>query len=369
MARTARTGLRKSLEFAGFCAGLLLLLELSARVFLFGWSGLIPDRINSVHGMLLTGFTKPSVEARLGYELEPDVDGYFKLVPFRTNSRGLRDAEYSIRKPANTFRVVVVGSSFALPAGVAIEDAFHSQLEEQLSRELAPVRFEFINFAVGMYSPEQVLAMLELRALDYQPDLVLVTATRLSMPALPYAPGASPAKPVPRLAPDVVWGVRPSYPILRSFLVPLIRARTGGDTVLREGAPGLLEKLYIDLVGGSGSPEESARMRPQNSRRSSASVLERLAAIGEREKVPIVLARLDIEQTEESDVDRDVRERSRALGMHYLDTREAFRARRARDFWIYELDPHPNAEAHQIFAEDLASFLRDNGLVPERAPS
>ena len=45
-------------------------------------------------------------------------------------------------------------------------------------RELAPVRVEFINFAVGMYNPEQVLAMLELRALAYQPDLVLMTATR-----------------------------------------------------------------------------------------------------------------------------------------------------------------------------------------------
>ena len=107
------------------------------------------------------------------------VNAQGRLAPFRTNSSGLRDTEYAFTKPDNTLRVVVVGSSFALPAGVAIEDAFHSLLEEQFSRDLAPLRCEFINFAVGMHHAEQVLAMLELRALDYEPDLVLVTATKL----------------------------------------------------------------------------------------------------------------------------------------------------------------------------------------------
>jgi hypothetical protein len=162
-------------------AGVFVPLELSARIYLFGWAGLAPSKINSVHGLLQTGYIQPSPAARLGFEFKPNVDGYFKLVPFRTNSRGLRDREYEPRKPGNTFRVAVLGSSFALPAGVSIERAFHSLLEERLSGE---TRYEFINFAVGMYHPRQSVAMLELRALDYDPDLILFTLTRLATPPL-----------------------------------------------------------------------------------------------------------------------------------------------------------------------------------------
>ncbi len=34
-----------------------------------------------------------------------------------------------------------------------------------------------------------------------------------------------------------------------------------------------------------------------------------------------------------------------------------------REFWIYELDPHPDARAHAIFADVIARFLREKGLI------
>jgi hypothetical protein len=57
-------------------------------------------------------------------------------------------------------------------------------------------------------------------------------------------------------------------------------------------------------------------------------------------------------------------ERTRALGIHYLDTRPAFEGRRASDFWIYELDPHPNATAHAGFAEVVVDYLVASGHLP-----
>ena len=79
--------MRKALVLLAVVAGLFLLLEGSARVYLFGLAGLSPERVNSIRALPESGYTQPSPEPRLGFELKPNLDGYFKLVPFRTNSR------------------------------------------------------------------------------------------------------------------------------------------------------------------------------------------------------------------------------------------------------------------------------------------
>ncbi len=54
-------------------AALFLLLEMSARVYLFGASGLVPNKINSVHGLPQTGFTQRSTRQGLDFELKPNL--------------------------------------------------------------------------------------------------------------------------------------------------------------------------------------------------------------------------------------------------------------------------------------------------------
>jgi hypothetical protein len=342
---------------------------MSARVFLFGLAGLAPATVNSVRGLPQSGYTQPSAEPRLGFELKPNLDGLFKLVPFRTNSRGLRDQEYALEQPRNTFRVAVVGSSFALPAGVAIEDAFHSLLEERLSREFAPLRYEFINFAVGMYHPEQVLAMLELRALDYDPDVILFTATRLSMPWLVNDPTSDAGREVRRLDPEMLPGFQKSYPFLRSFLRRLVMQRMGYAAPSPREEVGSVEKLFL-AIAERGSPPVAASpalgtVAPPY--RGEGSVIERMAEVRERSGVPIALIRLEFEDKERLPIDFEVAEEARTHGIPYLDTRDAFRGTRASDFWIYALDPHPNGKAHEVFAQVVEPFLRSNRLLSEPA--
>ncbi len=361
MLATTRSLLRRTLVLLSVVAGLFLLLELSARVYLFGCAGLWPAAINSIRGLPQSGYTQPSNEARLGFELRPNLDGYFKLVPFRTNAAGLRDRDYALHKPERTIRVAVVGSSFALPAGVAIEDAFHSVLEERFSRELAPTRTEFINFAVGMYNPEQVLAMLELRALAYEPDLVLMTATRLSMPWLVHDPASEAGRAVRRIDPAAIPRFGRSYPILQSFGVRLALARSGRPSPPGEYV-GWLEGLAIGLAErvSPRAPAAAARGLPPAP---TGSVIARLARIGREQQIPIALILLEFEDRERLPIDAEVAAEARAHGIPYLDTRDAFRGTHASDYWIYELDPHPNAKAHEVFAEVVASFLRSNGLL------
>jgi hypothetical protein len=369
MALSIRSMLRRGAVLLMLGIGAFALLEVSARLYIFGAAGLIPERINSVRGLPRTGYTQPSADRRLGFELRPNLDGFFKLVPFRTNSRGLRDREYSLEKPPGAFRVVVVGSSFAMPAGVAIEDAFHSRLEEALSAELAPRRVEFLNFAIGMYNPEQVLAMLELRALAYDPDLILFAVTRLSMPWLAEDP-ASPAGRMRRsVFPVARFPFEGSCPILRSFLYRLIGQRTGTASVDWSEQIGILENFYMQIT--ERPPEPQPKRTSQKALRALAplppaegSVIERLAGVAERSGVPVALIRLEFEDRELDALDREVARQADASGIAYLDTRDAFQGTRASDLWIYALDPHPNAEAHRIFARRIDGFLRERGLLP-----
>ena len=368
MRDSARSALRRGLGLAAVLASALILLEVSARVYLFGLAGLSPAMVNSLRGLPATGFTRPSAEPRLVFELAPNVDGLFKLVAFRTNSHGLRDREYPVRKPEGTFRVAVVGSSFSLPAGVAIERAYHSLLEERWSREFAPLRCEFLNFAVGMYHPEQVLAMLELRALAYEPDLVLVTATMLSMPWLVNDPASEAGRKVRALDPGALPRFRKSYPFLRSFLWRLMQQRTGRLDVGED--LGLLERGFMAVVERLGPAARRAEGWPARADgaafayRPRGSVIERLARVRERSGVPLALVRLEFEDGPATALDLEVEEAARSHGVPYFDSRRAFRGTRGRDFWIHPLDPHPNWRAHEVFARAIDTFLRSNGLSP-----
>ncbi|MFH1799245.1 MAG: hypothetical protein ABH891_00160 [Candidatus Omnitrophota bacterium] len=80
--------------------------------------------MDTVHDISRSGLFQAG-DSGINRELKPNLNRYFKMARFRTNSAGLRDKEYPIRKAPGTFRVAVLGDSFTMPAGVEIEDAFH----------------------------------------------------------------------------------------------------------------------------------------------------------------------------------------------------------------------------------------------------
>ena len=92
-----------------FCVLLFVFLEVCYRVFLFGPASLSPKRLESIQSIATVGLVRASPHREVIYELEPNLDTYFKLTRFRTNSHGLRDREYDLTKPDDAFRIVVVG--------------------------------------------------------------------------------------------------------------------------------------------------------------------------------------------------------------------------------------------------------------------
>jgi hypothetical protein len=91
----------------------------------------------------------------------------------RTNDLGFRDATPRLApKRPGEFRIVVLGDSFTVAAGVDYARIYTTLLEERLKEKHPGVRV--LNLAVGGYNVVQYAAVLEEVALGLEPDLVLV---------------------------------------------------------------------------------------------------------------------------------------------------------------------------------------------------
>ncbi len=90
-----------------------------------------------------------------------------------TNSKGIRYTEIPLKKDASKeFRVAVIGDSFTEGLGVEAEDTFSARLEKKFSGSSKQVRF--INFGLIGAGPAEEARLLQFRALQYEPDLVLL---------------------------------------------------------------------------------------------------------------------------------------------------------------------------------------------------
>ena len=330
------TVVRISLRLLLAGLALLLALEITSRLSLFGLAGLDLRRVPISRGLSPPGlWSLTSVDGRF----VPNLDVFQNLVRLRTNSEGFRDKEYALAKGPNTFRVAVMGSSFTMPAGVEIEDSFHSLLEERYSAEYAPTTFEFINFATMIMSPTGVLARLRRDALLYNPDLILVGVTQ---PVVPFylleGTGESEAAQWPP----------PS----------LVRAGAVEETIQ------LRSYFRIQLRRRLAPPRrEPGRLRPPPTGPNPNDVVKLFGDVSRSTGIPIVMARLEYDANEMTSVERLLATRIVGERMYYVNTRQAFRDTRPRDFWVHALDPHPDARAHALFADVIDKFLRSRNLL------
>ncbi len=316
-----------------------IVFEAAARVYYFGPRALLPQYGSSVNELGKSGLLRKSDDPEIQWEFKPNLDEIYNLVRFQTNSRGLPDKEYPLAKPEATYRVAVIGDSVTQPFGVALENSFHtilehrydalselksgseSELESELESE--SIRHEFINFAVGGYSLPQYLAVLKGRALAYQPDHLL----------LAIYPGN-----------DLYLEDRRNFKIQRK--------RT--NQYLKLWSTRLFSRHLIKRIEAMRRPTEKPPDYDVGAIRQIFREIHQIVAAERIGMTSIVLRRGPDLHRREFEIIRDV---SRDLEIPLIDTGPAFTSVAFRDTVVSQMDPHPNVQAHEIFAATIYGAL------------
>ena len=119
----------------------------------------------------------PSQE--LGWTLRPGAEGMVSTEAkqyVKINSHGFHDVERAYEKPANTFRIAILGNSWTEALQVPLVENYCSVLEKRLAEKscFGNEHVEVLNFGIAGYSTAQELLMLREKVWRYDPDLVIL---------------------------------------------------------------------------------------------------------------------------------------------------------------------------------------------------
>jgi hypothetical protein len=114
-----------------------------------------------------------------GFALRSNSSGWWKREGkafIKINSQGLRDIEHSKDKEANSFRIAILGDSFAEARSIKLEKTFWYLLKKNLAPcdNKKDKKIEVINFGVTEYGTTQQLITLRNEVWDFNPDLILL---------------------------------------------------------------------------------------------------------------------------------------------------------------------------------------------------
>lgn len=163
--RNSSNALRATLTNLGLFVGTLVLMFAGLEVYLRIRHGKELRRIAAGRDEQEL-CTVPAQDPRLIYTFARNRCG--------ANSQGYIDYEYTIAKPDDVFRILVIGDSVAQGRFVGLENSFCKLLEVRLNeRPSRSTRCEVIVLARLGYSTSQEIVLLEEEAFSYEPDVIL----------------------------------------------------------------------------------------------------------------------------------------------------------------------------------------------------
>lgn len=283
------------------------------------WTGQVvaarrPNSVLEAEGVLRNRDDLLRRELRPGASL--DVLGH----SFSTNQWGMRDRDYTLAKPPGAWRAAVLGPSFVMGLGVSDGEAFDNVLEARLNADSAPRLHEVLNFGVSDQSLLNMTAMLEQRALRFQPDVVLLVVDprvrfRVMRAIAHSLPGGQLKGDAELLAVVAETGVKPGMG--RTTVMRRLQAR--GDaimlTIFRRAARLSREQGAVPVLVVTRLPTSRHRVHPAD----------------------FALAR--------------------EAGLEVIDLVDAYAGHDERQLVQSDSDKHQNAEGHRVLGERLYRAL------------
>lgn len=277
-----------------------------------------------------------------------DARGYFskrwsRSGADRSNSYGFREREFGEHKEPGTFRVAVIGDSFAYGNGLATERRFSNLMQQAL-----PKTIEVLNFGVpGDNTPEHA-TLVEQRILRLEPDFVLVQwfVNDVEGSSTEGRPSYAPLVPLPELH---LW----LYD--RSALYTLLNTWWS-----RWQASSRMAGSYPDYVWRRlGDPQS------EDSRRDRAA-MERLIALCRARGIDVGFVLFPDSGYELGPdypfayLHERVLDLCRDQGLACVDLRPEFaKVKDRRALWVNPLDHHPSAQANMIAAVTILHTFSD----------
>lgn len=270
--------------------------------------------------------------------------GIHKGVYYESNSAGFRGREYTVEKPAGVFRIVLLGDSFTMGAGVLQEDTYAARLERALNERHKGRRYEVLNLGVSGLAADVIVERMKDLGLRYNPDMIVYgfTINDIEGPWYEKVERQSQSRYVravqqPSRSPFyLVRMLKPRWESLRDLIAP------PPDSYIHE-----LHHNYF----------ENARTWDELLRH-----LHELGRIGEKLDVCTVLfihTQLFYLHWFHPFLPYydAVAEAALARGFYVKQSFPDFKGREASTLWVSPYDSHPNAEGHAILAKSLLDGL------------
>lgn len=281
-----------------------------------------------------------TLETRRYKVMKPNVSVSAWGKELRTNELGFRDNAPAIPpKQPDEFRIIVLGSSFTVSAGVEYADIYTSRLEQQL-RKIDP-KVKVINLAVGGYNPLQYELVLKEVGLALDPDMVLVALFPDS---------------------DFRLDIYEENRRVAEGKAPQARPSAWDENFYTYRAYGrrIADKVKGVLVRPAGSGP-SSDLQARRAWLENTAALERIARTARERKLPLAVAMLPhtFNFTRQREVFGRIERFCRVQQLACLNLLESFIARQVPEgqLRLNVLDSHPNEKYNAIVASVVSSEL------------
>jgi len=301
----------------------LFLCEVITRVYYFGPDAFSYTKVNSFIPIGVSGFLEGSDNSNVLYQLKPNIDAYFKLATFKTNSQGCRDKEYSMAKPDKTIRGIVLGDSYTMGSGVEIENVYHSVVEQSLNEQSDGFQYELINFGVGGYNLLNYKGLMEERVAKYDPDFILIGYCAFNDFFLP---------------PEQHYQGNYKVKIKKGRGTPFFSFYLGG--LIDRAFASTTTKQMFDM-----KPEEIAFVDQ---------MFQEYSEFSQANDIPIVISVLAV--LPENGNLATIQELAAKHHLPITDSYGQIDPEELPDYTISKLDHHPNAKAHKVYADNVLAF-------------